>query len=102
MTEDDKTPPDPPLIPPSLEPTVVTKIPPYGRRAEDRAVWLRWEIYLSLSMFAITSAMQYDLIPPTGKWRPIAEWVLAVLAQIGVVLGRPLVTRGANDSGTKQ
>lgn len=64
----------------------------YGRRAEDKPIWARWEIYLSLVVFAIMSAQQYDLVPQ--QYDRLCMWFVGVLSQLGIVAGRPLVALG--------
>lgn len=53
----------------------------------------RWEAWLSISMFAITTAVQQNVIPD-GRWSRLAMWGVSILAQIGLVFGRPLLIRG--------
>ena len=54
----------------------------------------RWEMILSLTMFAMTSAVQFEIIDLYGKNVKLAFWFITVLSQIGLIFGRPLLVRG--------
>jgi len=57
----------------------------------------RWELLISILMFGITSAVQSNIIPE-GQPTRIAMWAVSVLAQVGIIFGRPLLWRGANQT----
>lgn len=55
----------------------------------------RWELWVSVVMFAAMSAVQQDIVPE-GMWSKIIMWIAGVLAQVGIIFGKPLLIRGAN------
>jgi hypothetical protein len=67
------------------------------RPASNPTVIKRWELWLSVGMFALTTAVQQNVVPE-GKWTRVAMWGVSVLAQIGIVFGRPLLIRGSRQN----
>ena len=53
----------------------------------------RWEAFASVIIFALSSAVQFDVIPQ-GRHSKLAMWAISVIAQVGYIFGRPLLVRG--------
>lgn len=64
------------------------------KRVASPTVVRRWEMWISLAIFAITTGVQQTIIPE-GKWTKVAMWVVSLLAQFITIFGRPLLVRGS-------
>jgi len=110
--DDKETPKETPLAKLEKDPTrstgsqIVINLPPgfsegspepNFKSAQSPTVIGRWEMWLSILMFSITTGVQQNVIPE-GKWTRIAMWVVSIAAQVGIVFGRPLLIRGTRQT----
>lgn len=57
----------------------------------------RWETLVSIFMFAMITGLQQDVIP-AGKWHKLVIWTIGLIAQVGLIFGKPLLIRGSNQT----